>query len=235
VPCSSIAPLAREWRDIPPDSLDFSDPTIETSLFVLFMTLDADSLLLAQGGDTLQGFYENKVPEELGQITDIEAALSSGQYNFASALINAFSPQTNMQHNYRDFFSYYLSYKTLGNISANDSLNLTILASQCPATDGPAVYKARALFTQIYGIIWEYNDDNCVPEGFVLRQGQQTNFDELKLRESIHQQKKLLYKIYPNPLSSDLFLTGAEANKMLRITIIDVTTAVALFISKPQF
>lgn len=83
-------------------------------------------------------------------------------------------------------------------------MSLLTLAYQCPATDGPAVYKARALYNDLYKIILELNDDNCVPEGFAMRTSansqNQISISTLVEREKYSKTiKRIVYKIYPNP------------------------------------
>ncbi len=227
-PCPGC--VSREWRDIPADSLDFSDPTLDVSQFMLFQSLDSDSLLLADGGDTLQSFYEANLPVEYGQMTDIEAALASGQFTLAVTLLSAFSPVTTLQENYAHFFSTYLQAVTTGSLSYSDSLSLLALAYQCPATDGPAVYKARALFNDVYNTVLEFYDENCVPEGYTLRT---SNPEQLQLSpnylKALEQEKKseiLICKIFPNPNHGDLHITTSSPNEKTRLIISDISNRV---------
>jgi len=112
-------------------------------------------------------------------------------------------------------------------------MNLLTLAYQCPATDGPAVYKARALYNDLYKTILEFNDDNCVPEGFAMRTSanSQNQIATNILIESEKSSKKLtrvVYKIYPNPNDGDLFILGQKPFEQLRLTISDVSNRVLI-------
>ena len=227
-PCPGC--LSREWRDIPADSLDFSDPTLDVSRFMLFQSLDSDSLLLADGGDTLQSFYEANLPVEYGQMSDIEAALASGQFTLAGTLLSAFSPATTLQENYAYFFTAYLQAATNNTLSYSDSLSLLTLAYQCPATDGPAVYKARTLYNDIYKTILEFNDDNCVPDGYALRtcnpEEPQLAIGALKANERLLKKEGASYKIYPNPNWGDLYIVASLINEKVQLVISDISNRI---------
>ena len=227
-PCPAC--VVREWRDIPQDSLDFSDPKLDVSQFMLFQSLDSDSLLLADGGDTLQSFYQANLPVEYGQMTDIEAALAIGQFTLAGTLLSTFSPVTTLQENYAHFFSVYLQAATHDSLSYADSLNLLTLAYQCPATDGPAVYKARTLYNDLYHTILEFNDDNCVPDGYALRtsnaQGTEIANSTLKANERLKTKKVITYRIYPNPNKGDLYIVSSLLNEKVQLVITDISNRI---------
>ena len=163
----------------------------------------------------------------------IEAALASGQFQIAGSLLSNFSAADDLQENYKHFSTAYLHAVENTMLSYSDSLALLTLAYQCPATDGPAVYKARALYNDLYKTILEFNDDNCVPEGFAMRtsansQEQIASSKLIEREQSIDFRNKTIYKIYPNPNAGDLFIMGKSPFEQLRLVISDVSNRVLL-------
>lgn len=140
----------------------------------------------------------------------------------------SFNPTNTVQENYATFFTSYLHRATNGILSYTDAQNLLTLAYQCPATDGPAVYKARALYNAVYNTILEFNDDNCVPEGFALRSGNsapssQVSATTLIANEKIKKLQKQSYTIYPNPSRGMLYIGNAYPNESLHLIITDLS------------
>ena len=177
----------------------------EVSQYLLFHTLDQDTAL-ASANDTLHEFYENNLPEAIGQVRDIEDLLATGQYTAAYSLINSFYPETNVQSNYKTFFQLYYTFMTTDSLSAGAYSDLEVLASQCPYKDGPAVYKARALLNMIDRTIIVYNDVDCISTGYsgrtmLLDSSGNAHTNKLLKHESTNfiYKSKSTFSIYPNP------------------------------------
>jgi hypothetical protein len=221
----------RQWIDIAGDQIDWSDPKAEINQFLLYLALDMDSLLKTSN-DTLADFYEDHAPIEQGKLQDIENVLAAGDYSTADELISGFTPETNIQENYLDYFKLYYRYRVNDSLVPTDSLALLVLANQCPFSDGPAVYKARSLYSQIYMQIREYNDEECVPEGYSLRNSAGSDNgmnEELKSELKINESKKaekyngLGYRIFPNPTKDAFRINSFGKSEIVDITITDIT------------
>jgi len=207
------------------------DENGEINQYLLYINLDMDSLLAAND-QTLAAFYEANLPEERGMISDIERLLALGLYQEANVLITSFVPETNIQSNFKEFFKLYYLCRTAPSLSTSDSTSLFILANQCPFTDGPAVYKARALYTLIYGTVVEYYDEDCAPEGYSERKANpadssQANPVNALLAEhetrNIVKKSKTEYKIYPNPTIDAIYIKSKKENEVIHVIISDLS------------
>ncbi len=61
-------------------------------------------------------------------------------------------------NNYRAFYGMYIRYQ-LGSFTAFDSVRLDSLASSCPITNGAVVYKARALYNELFSAFRIFDND----------------------------------------------------------------------------
>jgi hypothetical protein len=183
-----------------------------------------DSLLLAES-DTLLEFYETNEELNIGRLTEIEAALAARDWAVAAALMATFEAETNIKENYMEYYGLFYNYYVNDSLDASDSTALSLLALQCPFSDGPAVYKARALFNLVFGVVMEYVDENCVPEGYSLRpaNGKTNEMSALKQKENTRNEKYLSnkYVVYPNPTASSISIKSGRKTKYLDITIQD--------------
>ncbi|MCU0361069.1 MAG: T9SS type A sorting domain-containing protein [Bacteroidia bacterium] len=196
---------------------------------LLFISTNLDSLI-AQNNDTLIQWYED-LEEEVGTLFEIEDELAEGDFETAQDLINGFSPETNVQTNYRDYFQIYHNFAIDDTMSTGDSTDLFILASQCPGRDGPAVHKARALYNLIYNTILAFNDDTCETIGYSERQmehGQvrpNSELSQLLTHESDQIKGKFKIKrnllIYPNPAQEILYIRGGKKDERVNVRIYD--------------
>jgi len=163
---------------------------------------------------------------------ELENILAVGDYTEAQNLLEDFSPETNIQENFKSFYQLYYNYRTNAAISAAEKGLLEVLCYQCPFSDGPAVYKARALWNLIYGSTPSYYDDECTPEGYSSRTGKIENITELdNLTERLEareiknkkQKNKSDYKIYPNPATDEISITGFQKDERIEVIISEVT------------
>lgn len=221
----------REMLEIASDSFPTENEPEEINEFLLFWALNFDSLLIASN-DTLQQFYEDNTPEIIGDLALIESYLSLGDYYNAGLLLSSLSPETNIQDNFKTFYSLYRNYK-LGNdsLSFNQMSDLNTLASQCPFSDGPAIYKARTLLDLILKQHIVYYDESCGENGFSQRV--YLDVDTLHQKESLvllerNENKKIErrqshYFLYPNP-TLDWFKVGIKSTiRSVNLTMHDIT------------
>lgn len=211
--------------------------SIEISRFLLYLTLDTDSIL-ASMNDTLSGFYKANMPESVGKLADIEKTLGLGDFENAGSLMSNFEPQSNIENNFKTFYQLYYNYKTNENsLNEADMYALAILAAQCPFTDGFVVYKARLLNDVIINSITLYNDDECAGQGYserttiinndTINQNKiEINFrDNLKSNEAKKINKinlKTEYTLYPNPTKDVIYIKGINQSEQIQIIIKDV-------------
>lgn len=203
--------------------------TTQIADFLMFLSLDKDSLITSQN-DTLLTWYEDNTTQQLGVVKNIETTLAAGDFKTATGLINSFSPETNVENNYKSFFTLYLTY-SIDTLKANDKTELQILASQCPFSDGPAIYKARALYNLAYNAVEVYNDDECAPKGYSQRQVHITQAADTLMQQMLlknNEAKKISkviatsYKIYPNPANEYFYVKGKFSNEKLSVKILDI-------------
>lgn len=206
------------------------DVDAEIADMLLFSMLDVDSII-AMNNDTLMQWYEG-LEEEVGTLYEIEGNLAKGDFEAAQELINGYTPETNVQTNFRDYFQIYHNYAIDDTMNTSDSTDLFILASQCPGRDGPAIHKARALYNMAYNTILAFNDDSCERIGYSERQmnnGEvrpKSELNQLLIHESGQIKGKLKLRhnltIYPNPAQEILYIRGSKTDETVNLRITDL-------------
>lgn len=110
----------------------------------------------------------------------------------------------------------------------NAVLFLSILFLQLHA-HGPAVYKARSLYNLIYNTHETFTDDDCVPQGYSLRQGHFSDnnnlLPELKANEKqkVFKKTKVEYVLFPNPTIDKFSIRGNKEFEEIQIIITDIS------------
>jgi hypothetical protein len=174
--------------------------------------------------------------ESLGKYKNIEQKLSTGQLALAQSLIAAFSPTTNIENNYKTFYTLQRAYLQNQDLTLIENIQLLLLAYQCPFTDGQVVYSARALYNQVNQTVVVYSDYNCANKGFSFRTAgdstnTQLNADEnLLLSQLISNEKetkakfkfKSDYKLVPNPANNFVSIISTNESENLQVVITDV-------------
>ena len=183
----------------------------------------------------LFGSSQKVSAESLGNYKNIEQKLSSGQLALAQSLIAAFSPTTNIENNYKTFYTLQRAYLQNQDLTMLQNIQLLLLAYQCPFTDGQVVYNARALYNLVNQTAIVYNDFNCNALGFSFGR---TASDSVKLSnddESILMQLEVLekqsvekfkpfekYTLYPNPATNYVTIVSNTNTENVHIQITDV-------------
>ncbi len=208
----------------------------EINKMLLFKSIDENNFL-TQISDTLDNFYNSTLQQEPGTIINIEKQFASGNLTTATSLLNSFSPNTNIQTNYKTYYSLYNEFITSHVLSDVDSISLTILAHQCPFTDGSIVYNARSLYNYINKTVVIYNDGNCGVEGYTARSnancGDPNKIDEmqhiLKANELKNKDKiRSTYRLYPNPAINEFYIASSNQKENLIMTVSDVSGKVLI-------
>ncbi len=200
------------------------------------------SLLLGDSVDTsavIDTFIAMASHSRYAQFTEIENDLANGDTSAAQALLNAYGldalantgsdTATGVQladapiadlivFNYRKYYQWYISYLE-NNLSATDSLQISILAQSCPFNNGAVVYKARALYDVVFDTlrIFENNcSDSVMADSSGWRQAMPAG---VKPITEIGTQQ---YKLLPNPNIGDFILKqNVEDKNPVQIEIWD--------------
>lgn len=205
------------------------DVDAEIADLLLFPMLNVDSII-ALNNDTLMQWYDG-LEGEVGQLFEIEGNLAKGDFETAQDLINGYTPETNVQSNFKDYFQIYHNYAIDDTMSTSDSTDLFVLASQCPGRDGPAIHKARALYNMAYNTILAFNDDSCERIGYSERHMNNgeikpmSEFNQLLKHEANQIRGKLKLRnfltIFPNPAQEILYIRGGKKDEWVNIRITD--------------
>ena len=200
----------------------------EIANLLLFISIDLDSLI-ALNNDTLDAWYAD-LEDQIGDLFKIESYLAQGDFSTAQSYINAFTPETNVQENFKSYFQLYRKFAEYDSLNGYDSLSLFVLANQCPAVDGPAIHKARSLYDLIYGGLSFYNDDSCETNGYTgARNGkvveELAGFQTLIAHENRQIKGRLRnhYSLFPNPASTKITISSSNYKGAATVSIFDVS------------
>lgn len=111
--------------------IDNVTETDEINRMLMYRDLDQDSALMLSDNN-LVTFYNAEQGSDIGQLTQIEQLLSEANFTTASSLINAYTPNTNIQANYKRFYELYIAYTNNGSLTSNETADLDVLAHKCP-------------------------------------------------------------------------------------------------------
>lgn len=194
---------------------DEYDLDSEIANLLLFNSIDLDSLI-ALNNDTLNAWYED-LEDQIGDLFKIEGFLAQGDFSMAQNYLNNYTPETNVQWNYKTYFQLYKNFASTDSLNYSDSLALLILSSQCPGSDGPAIHKARSLFDLVYGTLTFYNDDSCEASGYTCERfsgSSESLPDKIALQQhetfQIKGRARNRYSIFPNPASTEITIQGSD-------------------------
>lgn len=216
-----------ETREIVKNSV-FTDMEIEPPLATVNSTLSTFSAT-------------NNSPATFGKYKTIEQKLSSGQLALAQSIIAAFSPTTNIENNYKTFYTLQRAYLQNQDLTLLENIQLLLLAYQCPFTDGQVVYNARALYNLVNQTILVYNDNNCSSKGFSFRElndsatsntpEQEELLQQLIVNEKVSKEKFKYaneYVLFPNPAYNEFSIFTNQQQENLQVTITDVNGKVLI-------
>jgi hypothetical protein len=183
----------------------------------------------------LFGSSQKVSAESLGKYKNIEQKLSTGQLALAQSLIAAFSPTTNIENNYKTFYTLQRAYLQNNDLTLLQNIQLLLLAHQCPFTDGAIVYNARALYGLANMVSIDYNDTYCAQLGFSFKTNNSDSigntvisdqlYTELIRNEKVSKEtfkNKTNYFLFPNPAKDELFVNSANTeNELVELEILD--------------
>ena len=165
---------------------------------------------------------------------------ANGDYPSAQSLLEGLEVENNIQQNLKTYYTLYHTYRTQPSLPDGFDTELSTLIplplgeireGLCPYTDGPAVYKARSLYSIIYGQLEHYMDDECQGLGYVGRaalSSDKAENDEINLLLASHESKQIKSKkntkivLYPNPTNGTFYIKG---NNITETYDVFITTA----------
>jgi hypothetical protein len=200
----------------------------------LYKQLEADTTF-RNSSDTLVTFYDslqNEIIQEIEStengLTELIASMESQNYElYLQRLKDAEQSNSNIvsvtvqEANERDINTIYLKLQRYGldSLTEDDSTIIANLAAQCPYIGGTAVYKARSL-NAMYNPAILYDDIKICNNIGVYKTGDGN--DENDRRKTVYEnenkflknigkknieRKDYLFKLYPNPASTQLTIT----------------------------
>lgn len=187
---------------------------------------------LAVVSNTLNNFYNINVPLTRGTYQNIEASFAQGNLNGVATLLAAFNPSTNIENNYKTYYTLAKNYFGNGSLTLIEQLNLLILAHQCPFTDGTIVYDARALYNLVSQTVVIYNDANCVKTGFSFKTNSDSSstqktelYEQLLVNEKTTKEKfnyfAINYELFPNPAQNEVNVRSLTSDELITVRISD--------------
>lgn len=159
-----------------------------------------------------------------------EKLLAQGKYENAQSAIDNFEPVTNIENNFKTYFQLYRNFRVNELLNETEESQLQILAAQCPGKDGPAVFKARALLNHLLNDLIDYDDQNCELQGY-SRPSKGVDESDVALNQMLIQNEKNVVnkkvvkteniKIYPNPTSNSVIISGLKKDGQMSVYLTD--------------
>jgi hypothetical protein len=178
----------------------------------VFRYLKSDPNLLASSS-ILQNFYNTELNTNNEAYFTIEKDLAEQQIAPAASALAAVANQDDMDDNHQVYNVCLLHYQdTTQTFTPTDSAALTHLCAKCPYTEGFVVFRARALYNEIFHVIENFTDE-CVANNNSRLAGK-TN-DEIT-------EQLLKVELYPNPTSDKFSIVTETVDAELSIQILDV-------------
>lgn len=199
--------------------------TDEINRMLMYRDLDQDSAFRVSD-NTQVSFYANEQTSDIGKLTQIEQFLSEGDFTSANGLMTNYTPNTNIQANYKRFYELYVAYTSNGVLNASETADLDVLAHKCPFIDGAIVFSARVLFDLIFNNFTPYNDDDC--DAPAAREGERRNSNISQPLSIQKESSELNYQLFPNPAIDELNIYGVNETEKITVFINDVNNKLLL-------
>ncbi len=160
-----------------------------------------------------KNFYTTELSTNNEVFATIEQNIAQKQYTLAASALVSVANQDDIDVNQQSYNALSLHYSN-GTFTATDSLALINLCALCPYTDGFVVFRARALYNEVYHTIANFTDEcNTTTNGSRLANNLNTN------KELVGNFK---IELYPNPTANNFNIITDVADAVLQIQIVDV-------------
>lgn len=185
---------------------------------------------LAQANVVLSEFYADNLLGSRGKYKAIEEDLGTGDFTGADATLNGFTPLTNIENNYKQYYELERIFTDVQTLTVSELNTLRLIAYQCPFLDGSVVYKARVLYNLITASEVQYHDVDCIKDGYSYsRTSVSSASDELESQLKSREQEMaerfknaVTYHLFPNPAQDKVTIVGSVKDQTLITTITDV-------------
>lgn len=234
--CNSL--LVSTMNSIVTNNITYSVNPAETDeinkgLVYRDITLDPS---LMDSSAILSNFNTVNTASTLGTFKSVETNLTQGNTNLAASILAVLNPNSNIENNNKIFYNIYNNYLQNSNLNVSDRLALFILAHQCPFTDGPIVYQARALHSIVTEEVKPYNDLGCEDRGYSRSPSDSSangvSASDVEVESLLASNEKKtqatfkrisMYDIYPNPANDYFSIISNVRSEKLELKITDVS------------
>ena len=198
-----------------------ADPGVWLSQYMAYQSVIADSNLI-KNSPVMAAFYNLAQGSRYAYLAALESAIVIGDYNTADSLFNNPLPALGdvqdqrtgvwvqdddradyIVQNYINFYGVYEDYST-GSMTNQDSLMIPQIAAECPNLFGPVVYRARGLYTAVFGLLTDWNDDYCGAQldSVIQNNARKGNYEN----NTGANLKTQVYRLMPNPNNGSFVL-----------------------------
>ncbi|MBX3165663.1 MAG: T9SS type A sorting domain-containing protein [Bacteroidetes bacterium] len=156
----------------------------------------------------------------LGYIETAQERLYNGNFAGARELLDGLTADNDIEGNDINYYNLYANYLEAltenTRYTEDDSLALLHMTYMCPIEYGSSIYKARALYSDIYSVFIRYDDCNVGEMGgrFAANTPQP---------EILNQSEIWNVELYPNPAQNKITIRSSNESEELHIAIQDLT------------
>ena len=202
---------------VPDAEMYETDALYSTAENLVYRMIHLDPGVTATG-EALDDWYLSLAGGTSAKFMTVEAELFNGDYSSARSINDLIAVDENngCEVSYRQFYTLYANHLESAEaglpFSQVDSAALFVLSSLCPATNGPAVYQARALYQYIYLAAQVFS--NCEDGA-----GERRARKEFAIQNS----ESWNVRFVPNPFHAEITVHTEGESKLTAISIFDVT------------
>ncbi len=170
----------------------------------------------------LTHFYDSISSTTIGQISQVEHLIASGNLSGALSLNGSISTPNIVVSNIISLDSIYINTIATNfnrNSTSQERSILFNIAQQCPLAGGRAVYQARALLSVLKDSVVTYNDDSLCANSNSGRMRGIENSNNNKTNNTSNP----TFKLYPNPNNGDMTLEYNIAGSKAQFVLYDIT------------
>ncbi|MBX3165656.1 MAG: T9SS type A sorting domain-containing protein [Bacteroidetes bacterium] len=156
----------------------------------------------------------------LGYIETAQERLYNSNFSGARELLDGLIADNDIEGNDINYYNLYANYLEAltenTRYTEDDSLALLYMTYMCPIEYGSSIYKARALYSDIYSVFIRYDDCNVGEMGGRMLAELQNQNPNTKLAD------RWRIDLFPNPAQNKITLKSKNEKEDLQVEIIDV-------------